>query len=171
MACDRERIDMIIVGIDPGISGAVAFIKLPSGVVEIYDTTVAEIKKGKTKKNEYLPYQMAKLLNFCRVGEFFLFIEKVHSMPGQGVASMFNFGRGFGLWEGIAAGLGLPINYVTPQAWKKEVMTFAGDKDQARIRAQELFPECSSLLSRKRDIGRADALLIAEYGRRVMKGR
>ena len=163
---------MIIVGIDPGITGAVAFIKLPSGVVEIYDTPTAEIKKGKSKKNEYLPYQMAKLLkNPANTELWYIFIEKVHSMPGQGVASMFNFGRGFGLWEGIAAGLGLPINYVTPQAWKKEVMTFAGDKDQARIRAQELFPECSSLLSRKRDIGRADALLIAEYGRRVMKGR
>ena len=81
---------------------------------------------------------------------------------------MFNFGKGFGLWLGILAGLGIPHTLVTPQAWKKEMMQGMGDKDAARIRAQELFPHCVDSLSRKKDIGRADALLIAEYGRRQM---
>lgn len=101
--------------------------------------------------------------------EVHAFIEKVGAMPGQGVTSMFSFGYGFGVWMGILAALKIPHTLVTPQAWKKEM--FAGyDKDtDSRVIARRLFPvQTEESLSRKKDHGRADALLIAEYGRRHM---
>lgn len=156
---------MIYIGIDPGQTGAVALI-YESGKVTLIDTPIQATNKGGKNKNEYLPRQMADILgNHARCH---VFIEAVHSMPKQGVASSFDFGTGYGIWLGIIAALNLPMTKVTPQKWKKELMAGFGDKDAARIRAQELFPACVSELSRKKDIGRADALLIAEYGRRTL---
>lgn len=153
------------IGIDPGLSGAIAAIR-PNGGIEIADTPTMQVKKGKGKRNEYLPAQMAEFLNGysnCHV-----FIEKVHSMPGQGVSSMFRMGEGYGLWIGILSALKIPFTKVTPQAWKKELMAGLKDKDAARGRAQELFPHAMVFLKRKKDCDRADALLIAEYGRRTL---
>jgi len=154
----------VIIGIDPGQTGAVAIIH-DDGDITLHDTPTELVKKGKGSKTEYLPAEMAGILNSCRYGH--CFIEKVGAMPGQGVTSMFNFGKGFGLWLGILAAYQIPYTLVTPQAWKKVLMAGAGDKDAARGRAQQLYPQVSSQLSRKKDIGRADALLIAEYGRRI----
>jgi len=160
---------MIIVGIDPGLTGAVAILS-PHGQLDVavYDCPITQVVKGKSKKNEYLPYAMAELLAGLPPDSTHVYIEKVGAMPGQGVTSMFNFGKGFGLWIGIIAALKLPVTFVTPQAWKKELMAGMRDKDAARIRAMELFPDMSEQLKRKKDIGRADALLIAEYGRRKL---
>jgi hypothetical protein len=83
---------------------------------------------------------------------------------------MFGFGKGYGMWIGIVAALEIPYTLVTPQAWKKELMQGIKDKDAGRLRAMQLFPAYNEWLVRKRDIGRADALLIAEYGRRQLKG-
>lgn len=156
----------MVIGIDPGITGAVVIIT--SNEILFYDTPKAEVKKGKKKHNEYLPSEMADILKDRRVCNTFAFVEKVHSMPGQGVASSFGFGFGFGLWIGILAAIEIPYTLVMPQTWKKSLMLGKSDKDAARIRAQELFPQYSPMLNRKKDIGRADALLIAEYGRRSM---
>jgi len=150
------------IGIDPGLQGAVAIIQ-SVGVV-IIDTPTMQVKKGKGKKTEYLPIEMAEVLIAypgCQV-----FIEKLHSMPGQGVSSSFRLGEGYGLWVGIVSALKLPLTKVTPQAWKKVMMAGLADKDSARGRAQELFPGVAHLLKRKKDCDRADALLLAEYGRR-----
>lgn len=170
---------MIIVGIDPGITGAVAAISTAGGFPHVYDTPVEQQKKaGGNKKTEYLPTQMADVLRNCyksfdgphlRVADVHVFIEQVSAMPGQGVTSMFSFGKGFGLWLGIVAALQMPYTLVTPQRWKRELMAGIKDKDAARGRAQQLFPRIADQLSRKRDIGRADALLIAEYGRITLK--
>ena len=152
----------MIIGIDPGLSGAVAIIHT-NGKITLFDTPTAMIKKGKGTKTDYLPSQMASILfdrNQCHI-----FIEAVHAMPGQGSVSMFRFGEGYGLWLGIIAALGLPHTKITPQAWKKKIMAGVKDKDASRQRAQELYPQCVAELSRKKDIGRADALLIAHYGR------
>lgn len=158
---------MIFIGIDPGQTGAVAMIC--NGDVSTWDTPTTITKKGKKNRTEYLPAQMSGILSdMTGSPEVHAFIEKVHSMPGQGVASSFNFGTGFGLWLGILAGLQVPYTLVTPQAWKKALMQGMADKDAARIRAQELFPCAAGMLSRKKDIGRADALLIAEHGRRML---
>jgi len=155
---------MNIIGIDPGVTGAVAIISR-SGV-GLYDTPTALVKVGKTARTEYMPAEMAALLRGERNAH--VFIEKVGAMPGQGVTSMFGFGKGFGLWLGILSALEIPYTLVTPQAWKKLMMSGMADKDAARTRAQQLFPGAAAALSRKKDIGRADALLIAEYGRRTL---
>ena len=85
-------------------------------------------------------------------------------MPGQGVSSMFNFGMGYGAIQGVLAGLCVPLHLVTPQKWKKHQGLIGKDKDCARTLAQQLYPEAS--LARKKDIGRADAILIGDYGLR-----
>ena len=172
---------MIIIGIDPGITGAVAIITEKEGknTVEIIDTPSCKIKKGKNKK-DYLPQQMADIFSVY-TGTLYsnekihLFIEQVHSMPGQGVSSTFNFGKGYGIWLGIIAAFNafsdshvtMTCNMVTPQKWKKEMMFgMSKEKEAALIRASQLFPQMSSSLARKKDVDRADALLIAAYGLR-----
>ncbi len=172
---------MLYIGIDPGLTGAVAAIDNEYGVVMFWDTPIIEMTKTKKKtvvdvisgkaagkkiKRDFLPAQMAQILaQFsppCHV-----WIEKVGAMPGQGVTSMFGFGKGFGMWLGIIAALKIPYTEVPPQTWKKVIMSGIHDKDAYRLQAQRLFPQCTKDLSRKMDNGRADALLIAEYGRRV----
>lgn len=160
---------MIYIGIDPGIFGSVAVIN-EHCTVTLIDTPTIEIKKGKSKKNVYSEAEMAAVLRtYCNL-DVHVFMEKVNAMPGQGVTSMFNFGMSFGIWKGILAALSLPYTLITPQSWKKELMQGIKDKDASRIRAQQLFPQCIDKLNRKKDIGRSDALLIAEFGRRSMKG-
>ena len=162
---------MDIIGIDPGITGAVACI-YKNGTVAIWDTPSIEVKKGKKRKNEYLPAEMAKLLFDLYGGPDFdpmhAFIEQVGAMPNQGVTSMFNFGKGYGMWIGILAALEIPYTFVTPQKWKKELMQGMSDKDASRLRAQQLYPTISDQLKLKKHDGRAEAILIAEYGRRQL---
>lgn len=160
---------MIYIGIDPGLSGAIAFITPNGGIgVYLYDTPTAETGKG-TKRD----YLIANMSNFLSVlEEPFCILEAVHSMPKQGVASSFAFGRGLGIWEGILSAYSIPYAKVAPQTWKKAML---GDmprdnKDSSRIAATRLFPQVADQLSRKKDDGRAEALLMAEYGRRLQKG-
>ena len=154
---------MIFIGIDPGITGAVAIINGNS--VILHDTPTIQTKNGKKTKTEFMPSEMADILaaqKSCHV-----FIEKVGAMPGQGVTSMFSLGKGYGIWIGIIAALKIPHTFTTPQAWKKHLMQGMKDKDAARIRAQQLYPSATKELSRKKDTGRADALLIAAYGKAI----
>ena len=96
-------------------------------------------------------------------------LEKVHSMPGQGVRSMFSMGEGYGIWKGIITALGYPLHLITPQEWKKEMMGGMGkEKDASRLKAMQLFPKIADQLQLKKDHGKADALLIAEYLRRKL---
>ncbi len=156
------------VGIDPGLDGAIA--GLVPGEEGEYTLYVDDTPTGKTKgKRLYFPAQMAQALKKFSGGREppIVFIERVHSMPKQGVASSFNFGVGFGLWQGIVAGLNWPVELVTPQAWMKVMMTGQlRGKDAGRGRAMELWPEHVNTFGRVKDDGRADAALIAEYGRR-----
>lgn len=156
---------MTIIGIDPGLTGAVAI--LCNGVLAIFDTPTECIKKGKSNKQEFLPAEMASIFSAVRGQECCCFIEKVGAMPGQGVSSMFGFGKGYGMWIGILAALRIPYTLVTPQAWKKALMQGLSDKDASRGRAQQLFPEYSEFFKLKKHNGRADAALIAEHGRRL----
>jgi crossover junction endodeoxyribonuclease RuvC len=99
-------------------------------------------------------------------------LENVHSMPKQGVASSFSFGQGLGMWQGIIAAFGMPLEMPSPQRWKKEILADQGkDKDASRFKAIQLYPALASQLSRKKDDGRAEAILMAEYGRRTRKGQ
>lgn len=158
----------VTIGIDPGKTGAVA-IRWPDDKWSIYDCPTVKIKSGKSTKEFCDPQGMAELLDLPPLieGGIHAYIEKVGPMPGQGVTSMFRFGEGFGMWQGILAALKIPHTMVTPQRWKKETMQGMGkDKDASRIRARQLFPELCPQLNLKKHHGRADAILIAEYGRR-----
>lgn len=160
---------MIYIGIDPGKSGAVAAIN--GTEVKLYDTPVARIKDS---KNDYIPSAMAKIIKDLEATRpCFIVLEKVHAMPGQGVSSMFSFGEGLGLWKGIIAAYGIPYELVAPQTWKKAMMADMprDNKDASRIVATRLFPNAVDMLSRKKDDGRAEALLMAEYGKRLQKDR
>jgi crossover junction endodeoxyribonuclease RuvC len=90
-------------------------------------------------------------------------VEKVGAMPGQGVSSMFSFGRSVGIIEGVLAALQVPTTFITPQAWQKAIGAAKG-KDGSRQRCMELFPRDSHLFARVKDDGRADAVLIALAG-------
>jgi hypothetical protein len=133
------------------------------GTYDVWDAPTA--RDG--KHTVLLPRLMWRLLREATpLQRVIVFIEKVHSMPKQGVASSFNFGMGFGLWQGVVVGLNLPMEMVTPQRWQKEMLAgMQGGKEASIIRAQELFPDAE--LHLKKHHGRADALLIAEYGRRT----
>lgn len=152
----------MIVGIDPGASGAIAFFDPKAGTLEVHDMPVMEIERGGKTKREISPKLLANILHDDHAHNI-VWIEKVGAMPGQGVSSMFQFGRGVGMIEGVIAAEGLPLNYVTPQAWQKAVGV-RGGKDGSRLRAVELFPKYANLFARKKDDGRAEAALIAWYG-------
>ena len=156
---------MIIVGIDPGLDGAMS--ALESETLEVYDTPTLTVQSAKGNKREYNLALMKQIVNRLAAAPTRAYIELVHSMPGQGVRSMFTMGYGFGAWEGILAGLGIPYERVTPQRWKKLMLADQGkDKDASRFKAIQLFPAYAHLFARKKDDGRAEAVLIAEYGRR-----
>jgi crossover junction endodeoxyribonuclease RuvC len=158
----------VIIGIDPGLDGAVARI-YSDGRVAVHDTPTLTVKSGPKNKRQYQPREMAELLKVMDEGDpvRLVVIESTHAMPGQGVSSMFSMGYGLGLWVGLVAALGLPYEMVTPQRWKGTMMDGMGkDKDASRFKAQALFPAVHGALARKKDDGRAEALLIAEYARR-----
>lgn len=157
---------MIYIGIDPGLSGAVGLITPESHFV--FDTPVVKVEGDKTR-HKYMAAAMAVLLKpFANKEDVLCILENVHSMPKQGVASSFNFGEGKGLWEGIIAAYNIPMELVSPQRWKKEIMADQGkEKSAARFKAMQLFPSLSDQLKLVKHDGRAEALLMAEYGRRL----
>ncbi len=153
---------MTCVGIDPGLDGAVAIL---GADVRVYDTPTCQVGR-----REYIAQEMSALLApLLEDGPVYVTLELVHAMPGQGVTSMWRMGYGSGLWEGILAALGVSYERVAPQTWKRAMLRdMARDKDAARLKAMQLFPQLAGQLSRKKDHGRAEALLLAEYGRRVL---
>ena len=157
-------------GIDPGQTGClVSILEKDDGSKEIkfFDPLLLDVKQGPKIKHEYDEAAMvAALRDFISQGQVVsCILEKVSAMPGQGVTSMFNFGMGYGIWRGILSALQVPYSLVHPLSWKKIVMRdMPKEKDAARMRAMQLYPTVADKLSRKRDIGRADALLLAHYG-------
>jgi crossover junction endodeoxyribonuclease RuvC len=152
-----------VIGIDPGISGAIAIFE--DGKLDtIHDMPTLKIASGKTMKSHISAIGLVRILETSALvhGSAHIVIEKVGAMPGQGVTSMFNFGRSAGIIEGVVAALQRPYTYVTPQTWTKAVGRAAG-KDASRMRAMELFPTRAELFKRAKDDGRADAALIAYW--------
>ena len=153
---------MIIIGVDPGINGALSIIENKK-IVEVYDTpTMIEGKKNKRQINGAQVTNIIKeRLNSKE--EVVVVVEHVNAMPGQGVTSMFNFGQSFGVIKGICAALSLPIYFVRPAKWKKHFNLIKTNKDASRTKVIQVYPEISSKLSRKKDSNKADAILIALY--------
>jgi crossover junction endodeoxyribonuclease RuvC len=155
---------MIILGIDPGLSGALALYDTSEQTVEVFDMPVLELVRNGKKKGEVSAQALANL--FAGRGIKAAYLERVNAMPGQGVTSVFSFGRSTGIVEGILAAYDIPTTLVTPQAWQKAVGQRAG-KDGSRERAMQLFPAQVGLFQRKKDDGRSDAALIAYYGAKL----
>ena len=153
------------IGIDPGLDGAIAV--MCNGEITLIDTPT--VSNG--KKLDMDLYAISRLLKgFICSQDCFVAIEAVHAMPGQGVTSMFSFGKGFGMWLGILAALDIPHQPVAPQTWKKVMLADGGkEKDAARVKAHQLYPQIADQLSRKRDHGRADALLMAAWAQMVFE--
>jgi crossover junction endodeoxyribonuclease RuvC len=153
-----------VIGIDPGISGAIAIFE--DGQLDtILDMPTLKIASGKTMKSHISAIGLVRILETWTLvsdGQAHIVIEKVGAMPGQGVTSMFNFGRSAGIIEGVVAALQIPHTYVAPATWTKAVGRAAG-KDASRMRAMELFPSKAELFKRAKDDGRADAALIAYW--------
>ena len=155
---------MLIIGIDPGISGSICF--LEDGIIKdvIEMPTMIEGKKNKKQVNGSQIYnEISFRIKTYEKKNIKVVIEQVSAMPGQGVTSMFNFGQSFGILKGICSAMQLPIYFVRPAKWKKYFNLINSEKDASRTRAIEIFPYFSSNLSKKKDSNKADAILIASY--------
>lgn len=152
---------MIVLGIDPGLSGALAFYEVEAQSVEIIDMPCVEVVRNHKHKREVSANLLAGVLEGRSVAAAFL--ERVNAMPGQGVSSVFSFGRSSGIVEGVVAAFRIPITLVIPQTWQK-AMGVRDGKDAGRERAMQLFPAQADMFARKKDDGRSDAALIAVYG-------
>ena len=155
---------MRIIGIDPGLSGGIAILD-DLKIFDIYDMPV--MSEGKKNKNQLNSAQLVNIIrkNLIPNGNTFLIVEQVSAMPGQGVTSMFNFGQTFGSIKGICAALNLPIFFVRPAKWKKHFDLINSSKDASRTKVIEMYPSISPRLSKKKDVNKADAILIARYFR------
>jgi crossover junction endodeoxyribonuclease RuvC len=151
----------MILAFDPGLTGAIAVINPATGHLEqVIDLPSMEKTHGKGRQLD--PYLLGTILSAfpqeCVAG-----IERVAPMPGQGVTSMFGFGHTLGIIEGMCAARRYPTLFVLPQRWKKHFGLWKKEKDAARTTAIRLYPHMAEMLTRKKDINRADAILIATY--------
>ena len=154
---------MLIIGIDPGISGSICFFENGKIIEAIEMPVMTEGKKNKKQVNGAQIYnEFLKRIN-NKDDEIRVVIEQVSAMPGQGVTSMFNFGQSYGILKGICSAMQLPMFFVRPAKWKKYFNLINSQKDASRTRAIEIFPYFSTQLSKKKDSNKADAILIASF--------
>ena len=155
---------MLIIGIDPGVSGSICFFK-DGKILDVIEMPIMnEGKKNKKQVNGAQIYNeiFKRIDNTSSIGTRVV-IEHVTAMPGQGVTSMFNFGQSFGILKGVCSAMRLPMFFVRPAKWKKYFNLINSEKDASRTRAIEIFPNFSSQLSKKKDSNKADAILIASF--------
>ena len=153
---------MIVIGIDPGLSGALAILE-NKRVLGIFEMPV--MPEGKKNKRQLNSAQLVNILrdNIKINNEIAVVVEQVNAMPGQGVTSMFNFGQTFGAIKGICAALKLPIFFVRPSKWKKYFELINCSKDSSRTKVIEMYPSLANQLSKKKDVNKSDAILIARF--------
>jgi len=155
---------MLIIGIDPGISGSICFFQDGKIVDVVEMPTMIEGKKNKKQVNgSQIFNEISEKIKKLDKKEIKVVIEQVSAMPGQGVTSMFNFGQSFGILKGVCSAMQLPMYFVRPIKWKKYFNLINSEKDASRTRAIEIFPYFSGQLSRKKDSNKADAILIASF--------
>ena len=155
---------MLVIGIDPGISGSICFFNEGKIVDVVEMPTMTEGKKNKKQVNgSQIFNEISERIKKTDKRNIKVVIEQVSAMPGQGVTSMFNFGQSFGILKGICSAMQLSMYFVRPAKWKKYFNLINSEKDASRTRAIEIFPYFSRQLSRKKDSNKADAILIASY--------
>ena len=155
---------MLIIAIDPGISGSLCFFE-EGKIIDIVEMpNMAAGKKNKRQVNGAQIYNeiSLRIKNFQK-DDIKVVIEQVSAMPGQGVTSMFNFGQSFGVLKGICSAMQLPMYFVRPAKWKKYFNLINTKKDASRTKAIEIFPYISAQLSKKKDSNKADAILLASF--------
>ena len=155
---------MLIISIDPGISGSLCFFE-EGKIIDIVEMpNMAAGKKNKRQVNGAQIYNeiSLRIKNFQKEN-IKVVIEQVSAMPGQGVTSMFNFGQSFGVLKGICSAMQLPMYFVRPAKWKKYFNLINTKKDASRTKAIEIFPYISAQLSKKKDSNKADAILLASF--------
>ena len=155
---------MLIIAIDPGINGAICFFE-NGEVKEVIDMpTMQDGKKNKRQINgNQIFNEISSRINNLDSKNINVVVEQVSAMPGQGVTSMFNFGQSFGVIKGICAAMQLSIFFVRPAKWKKYFNLINTEKDASRTKAIEMYPSLSAQLSKKKDVNKSDAILIARY--------
>ena len=155
---------MLVIGIDPGISGSICFFQDGKIIDVVEMPTMTEGKKNKKQVNgSQIFNEISERIKKIDKKDIRVIIEQVSAMPGQGVTSMFNFGQSFGILKGICSAMQLPMYFVRPAKWKKYFNLINSEKDASRTRAIEIFPYFSSQLSRKKDSNKADAILLASF--------
>lgn len=152
----------MIVGIDPGMAGAIAWLSDDGFLIEVRDLPVA-------KGQGLLPGALGAFLREPDRNPVHAYLERVAARPGAGVSGMFNFGRGYGQIEGVLAALGVPVTLVTPGKWKG-ALRIPADKSASRARAAQLWPGLAGCFARVKDDGRAEAALIGLYGANTTQG-
>jgi len=154
---------MLVIGIDPGISGSICFFR-DGKIIDVIEMPIILMeKKNKRQVNGSQIYNeiLKRVSNSDK--DVRVVIEQVSAMPGQGVTSMFNFGQSFGILKGICSAMQLPMFFIRPAKWKKYFNLINSQKDASRTRAIEIFPYFSTQLSKKKDSNKADAILIASF--------
>lgn len=152
----------MIVGIDPGATGAIAWLDDFGRLIAVRDLPVV-------RGEGLMPAVLAEILREPHRTPIHAFLERVAARPGAGVSGMFNFGRGYGMIEGVLAACGIPVTLVTPSKWKGSLRVPA-DKGACRARAAQLWPGLAGTFARSKDDGRAEAALIGLYGANSMHG-
>ena len=155
---------MLIIGIDPGISGSICFFE-DGNILDVVEMpTMAEGKKNKRQVNGAQIYnEIHKRVGNTPKQNVRVIIEQVSAMPGQGVTSMFNFGQSFGILKGICSAMRLPVYFIRPAKWKKYFGLINSEKDASRTKAIEMYPKLSNQLAKKKDVNKSDAILIARF--------
>ena len=155
---------MLVIGIDPGISGSICFFQDGKIIDVVEMPTMIEGKKNKKQVNgSQIFNEISERIKKIDKKDIKVIIEQVSAMPGQGVTSMFNFGQSYGILKGICSAMQLPMYFVRPAKWKKYFNLINSEKDASRTKAIEIFPYFSAQLSRKKDNNKADAILIASF--------
>lgn len=157
---------MRILGVDPGCYGALALM-VDGKLVDVEDMPIFSIRRGKTDKAEVAGTELAGFMLMAKPD--IVVIEQVGGLPGQSAPAAFNFGRAAGAVEYTAKALVYRVEFVAPVTWKKALRVNEG-KDGSRAMASRLWPDAADYFKRKKDDGRAEAALIAEWGRRNFGG-
>ena len=149
-------------GIDPGQTGAIAAFD-GTRIVGLIDMPTMTRLHGQGQQVD--PYTLTTAILDLRAGrDAVAIVEAVAARPGQGVSSMFRLGESVGVVLGVLGALQVPMRWVTPSVWKRRAGLLGQDKDAARSLAIQLHPEVADMLTRKKDVGRSDAILIASFG-------
>ena len=156
---------MIVAGIDPGKSGAMAII-YPDGAVHFFDVPTVKLRNKERPAWGEWSRIWTGALGFAGVD--LIVIEEVAARPGQGVTSMFTFGRALGFAHAIAVASGASVQPVTPAVWKGKLGLLNSSKGASRERCQALYPATVGQLNRVKDDGRAEAALISHYGKKFL---